>query len=173
MDVWRLGQAGGALPHTFSFPAPAGPPDGGPLLFLRAWAFGDGEGDGFVGGVGFFWEVYRVGHICKTDEFYFGDVIRSEGVGGLAGLAFFPNAEEDVSGLGVSPKAIGMGKTIYAVIGDNDRVSAFDDGGERVERLHVLQDGSYGLGLPFFDGEFFLFRFIVSLENPWEGEVNH
>lgn len=95
---------------------------------------GDGGGDGFVGGVGLFWEVYRLGHICKTDEFYFGDGIRPEGVGGVAGLAFFPGAEEEFAGLGIGAEAVGVDEALGGIVLDEEGRAGADERGKGLGR---------------------------------------
>lgn len=95
-------------------------------------ALGDGGGDGFVWGVGLFWKVYRLGHICEADEFYFGDAIRPEGVGGLAGLGFFPGAEEELAGLWVGAEAVGVDEALGAIVVDEEGRAGADERGKGV-----------------------------------------
>ena len=134
MDVWRLGQAGGALPNTFSFPAPAGPPDGGPLLFLRAWAFGDGAGDGFVGGVSLGRQVDGGVAGERLGAGDFGDFVGAEGVGGLAGFGFFPGAEEEFAGLGIGAEAVGVDEALGGSVLDEEGRAGADERGKGLGR---------------------------------------
>ena len=103
-------------------------------MFLRAWALGDGAGDGFVGGVGLGRKVDGGVAGERLGAGDFGDFVGAEGGGGLVGLGFFPGAEEEFAGLGVGAEAEGVDEALGAVIRDEEGRAGTDDWGKGLVR---------------------------------------
>ena len=110
-------------------------------MFLRAWALGDGAGDGFVGGVGLGRQVDggAVGEGLGAGDF--GDFVGAEGVGGLAGFGFFPGAKEEFAGLWVGAEAVRVDEALGGIVLDEEGRAGAD------ERREGLGSGVNRLGL--------------------------
>ena len=114
-------------------------------MLLWAWAFGNGAGDGFVGGVGLGRQVDGgvAGECLGAGDF--GDFVGAEGVCRLAGFGFFPGAEEEFAGLWVGAEAVRVDEALGAIVVDEEGRAGADVRGKGVGS-DVNRLGLRGLG---------------------------
>lgn len=102
---------------------------------------GDGEGDGFVGGVGLGRKVDGGVAGERLGAGDVGDFVGAEGVGGLGGLAFLPGAEEELAGARVGAEAVRVDEALGGIVLDEEGRAGAD------ERREGLGSGVNRLGL--------------------------
>ena len=98
------------------------------------WAFGDGAGDGFVGGVSLGRQVDGGVAGERLGAGDFGDFVGAEGVGGLAGFGFFPGAKEEFAGLWVGAEAVRVDEALGGIVLDEEGRAGADDRGKGLGR---------------------------------------